>query len=72
MQTWAEITDDFQRNWPIYVAMPFVAALIGWSTKLVAIRMMFRPYEFKGIGALGWQGIIPGAHPRWWTSSATP
>jgi len=64
VQTWAEITDDFQRNWPIYVAMPFVAALIGWSTKLVAIRMMFRPYEFKGIGALGWQGIIPRRAPQ--------
>ena len=29
MQTWAQITEDFHRNWPIYVAMPFVAALIG-------------------------------------------
>jgi len=59
VQTWAEITDDFHRNWPIYVAMPFVAALIGWTTKLVAIRMMFRPHNFKGIGPIGWQGIIP-------------
>ncbi|MBD0024565.1 DUF445 family protein [Gordonia pseudamarae] len=64
MQTWAEITDDFQRNWPIYVAMPFVAALIGWSTKLVAIRMMFRPHTFTGIGPLGWQGIIPKRAPQ--------
>ncbi|MBD0023192.1 MULTISPECIES: DUF445 family protein [Gordonia] len=64
MQTWAQITDDFHRNWPIYVAMPFVAALIGWVTKVVAIRMMFRPHTFKGIGPMGWQGIIPKRAPQ--------
>ena len=64
MQTWAQITEDFHRNWPIYVAMPFVAALIGWVTKIVAIKMMFRPYTFKGIGPLGWQGIIPKRAPQ--------
>jgi uncharacterized membrane protein YheB (UPF0754 family) len=40
--------------------MPLVAALIGYVTKLVAIRMMFQPIKFIGIKPfLGWQGIIP-------------
>jgi uncharacterized membrane protein YheB (UPF0754 family) len=54
------ILDDFARNWPLYVSIPIVAALIGYTTKLVAIRMMFQPVEFVGIKPfLGWQGIVP-------------
>ncbi|GAB3853958.1 hypothetical protein GCM10028801_07280 [Nocardioides maradonensis] len=64
MQSWSEISHDVSTNWPIYVSMPFIAAIIGWFTKLVAIRMMFRPQKFKGIGRLGWQGIIPRRAPE--------
>jgi len=39
--------------------MPFVAALVGWSTKIVALEMLYRPMTFIGIGPIGWQGIIP-------------
>ncbi|MFC5286904.1 DUF445 domain-containing protein [Actinokineospora guangxiensis] len=40
--------------------MPVIAALIGYGTKIVAIRMMFQPVEFKGIKPFfGWQGIVP-------------
>jgi uncharacterized membrane protein YheB (UPF0754 family) len=39
--------------------MPLVAAFVGWSTKIVAMEMIYRPLEFKGIGPIGWQGIIP-------------
>ncbi|GAB3485078.1 DUF445 domain-containing protein [Amycolatopsis cihanbeyliensis] len=54
------ILDDFTRNWPIYCSIPIVAALIGYVTKLLAIRMMFAPLEFAGIKPfLGWQGIVP-------------
>lgn len=54
------IVDDFVQNWPLYSSIPIVAALIGYLTKLVAIRMMFRPLEFVGIKPfLGWQGIVP-------------
>ncbi|MET9326523.1 DUF445 family protein [Tsukamurella sp. NPDC003166] len=59
MQSWSEIVSDFGRNWPVYASMPIIAALIGYGTKLVAIKMMFRPQRFKGIGKVGWQGIIP-------------
>jgi len=54
------ILDDFARHWGLYVSIPIVAALIGYGTKLVAIRMMFQPVEFIGIKPfLGWQGIVP-------------
>ncbi|MFE3172407.1 DUF445 domain-containing protein [Amycolatopsis sp. NPDC059090] len=54
------VLDDFARHWPVYVSMPFVAALIGYVTKRVAIEMMFRPLEFVGIRPfLGWQGVVP-------------
>jgi len=40
--------------------IPLVAALIGWLTNMVAIKMTFYPVEFRGIWPLlGWQGIIP-------------
>ena len=59
MQTWTEIKNDFGINWLIYLSMPIVAAFVGWSTKIVAMEMLYRPVEFKGIGPIGWQGIVP-------------
>ncbi|WP_072481865.1 DUF445 domain-containing protein [Amycolatopsis australiensis] len=45
--------------------MPFIAALIGYVTKRVAIEMMFRPLEFVGIKPfLGWQGVLPANAER--------
>jgi uncharacterized membrane protein YheB (UPF0754 family) len=58
-QTWSEITADFKVNWLIYLSMPFVAAFVGYSTKLVALQMLYRPIEFVGIGPFGWQGVVP-------------
>ncbi|HUP92473.1 MAG TPA: DUF445 domain-containing protein [Solimonas sp.] len=61
MQSWAAIVADVQAHWFLYLSMPFVAAIIGYSTKIVAIRMMFEPIEFVGFKPpyLGWQGIVP-------------
>ncbi|PXY31143.1 DUF445 domain-containing protein [Prauserella muralis] len=52
---------DLAAHWPLYAAIPFVAALIGYVTKRVAIEMMFRPLEFVGVPGtvLGWQGVVP-------------
>lgn len=56
------------------LVIPITAALVGWLTNWLAIKMTFQPLEFigiqfygvkpvgwKGIGwsAIGWQGIIP-------------
>ncbi len=43
-----------------HVSIPFVAAVVGWATNWVAIKLTFQPLEFRGIKPyLGWQGIIP-------------
>ena len=64
--TWSEISADVAKNWWLYASMPIVAATIGYTTKLVAIRMMFEPMEFIGLKTtifgrrvFGWQGIVP-------------
>jgi uncharacterized membrane protein YheB (UPF0754 family) len=48
-------------DWVVYVAMPFVAAALGYVTKRIAIEMMFRPIHFVGIRGtfIGWQGVVP-------------
>jgi uncharacterized membrane protein YheB (UPF0754 family) len=66
VQNLAQIAADVQQNWLLYASMPFVAAAIGYGTKIVAIRMMFEPLEWVGsqrrlfgYRVFGWQGIVP-------------
>jgi len=59
LQSWQDIKHDFGANWLIYLSMPFVAAFVGWSTKIVALEMIYRPREFKGLGAIGLRAIVP-------------
>jgi len=59
IQTWSEVMADIEVNWLIYLSMPIVAAFVGYSTKLLALWMLYYPLEHRGIGPLGWQGIIP-------------
>jgi uncharacterized membrane protein YheB (UPF0754 family) len=55
-----EIVADVRAHLWLYLSMPVVAAVIGYVTKLLAIRMMFQPIEFVGVKPwLGWQGIVP-------------
>ena len=43
-----------------YLSIPVIAAIIGWGTNWLAIKMTFYPIEFIGLSPyLGWQGIIP-------------
>ncbi len=61
----AELLADFRAHALIYLSMPIVAAIIGYTTKLLAIRMMFEPIDFVGIRPyLGWQGIVPAHAAR--------
>lgn len=51
---------NFLAQWWLYLSMPLIAAVIGYVTKIAAVRMMFQPLEFVGIKPwLGWQGVIP-------------
>jgi uncharacterized membrane protein YheB (UPF0754 family) len=59
---WAHV---FSYPWWVYVSIPLGAALVGWVTKILALKMMFYPVEFKGIKPyLGWQGQIPKRAPK--------
>ena len=59
VQTWPEIRADFSANWWVYLSMPFVAAFVGYTTKLLFLQMLYRPLEFRGLWIFGWQGIVP-------------
>ena len=59
LSSWTEIKADSSAYWLVYLSMPFVAAFVGWSTKIVALEMLYRPIEFRGWGPFGWQGIVP-------------
>lgn len=49
----------------VYITIPLGAAFVGWVTKILALKMMFHPVEFKGIKPyLGWQGQIPKRAPK--------
>ncbi|HEY2062423.1 DUF445 domain-containing protein [Amycolatopsis sp. NBC_01480] len=64
------ILADIATHWHVYLTMPFIAALIGYLTKRVAIEMMFRPLEFVGIKPVfGWQGVIPANARRMATTA---
>ncbi len=57
---WHAIVADFQAHLWTYLAMPLVAGFVGYTTKILAVEMMFRPIEFVGIKPwLGWQGVVP-------------
>lgn len=52
---------ELQANFWVYMSMPLIAAFVGYTTKMLALEMMFRPLEFVGLKPpyLGWQGVVP-------------
>lgn len=56
----AALWADLREHLWIYLLMPVIAAFVGYTTKMLALEMMFEPLEFKGIKPwLGWQGVVP-------------
>lgn len=43
----------------ILLAVPLVTAFIGYVTNWAAVKMIFQPEEFIGVGKVGWQGVLP-------------
>ncbi len=43
----------------IVVVVPLVTAFIGYITNWAAVKMIFQPEEFVGVGPIGWQGVLP-------------
>lgn len=44
--------------------LPIAGALIGLITKWAAIKLVFWPSTFVGIGPIGWQGIVQRRSPK--------
>lgn len=44
--------------------LPIAGALIGLITKWAAIKLVFWPSRFVGIGPIGWQGIVQRRSPK--------
>jgi uncharacterized membrane protein YheB (UPF0754 family) len=59
MNTVPEAWAFFADHWLVLGSMPVIAAFIGWITKVIAIEMVFKPIEYRGIGPIGWQGQLP-------------
>jgi len=45
--------------WTRFCLIPVVAGLLNLATNQLAVNMMFYPLRYRGIGRLGWQGIVP-------------
>jgi len=43
----------------LLMIIPAVTAIIGWFTNYLAVKMIFFPRTFRGVGPIGWQGILP-------------
>lgn len=44
--------------------LPFIAALIGWFTNFLAVKMLFHPREKKRILFIEFQGVFPKRQPE--------
>jgi uncharacterized membrane protein YheB (UPF0754 family) len=42
----------------LFLTIPVVTAFVGWVTNWAAVKMIFHPENFLGIGPLGWQAIL--------------
>ena len=42
----------------LFISVPLITAIIGWLTNWAAVKMIFYPETFVGIGPIGWQGIL--------------
>ena len=58
---WPALVAEFQSHLWSYLAMPVIAAMTGYFSKMLAVEMIFRPLKFIGIWPpyLGWQGVVP-------------
>lgn len=56
---WQSILADVQQNYLVYGSIPIIAAIVGYVTKVAAVKMMFYPMKYIGIKPFGWQGIVP-------------
>jgi uncharacterized membrane protein YheB (UPF0754 family) len=42
----------------LLLTIPVITAVIGWVTNWAAVKMIFHPERFVGVGPIGWQAIL--------------
>lgn len=45
-------------NWIIWI-LPLIAAVIGWFTNFIAVKMLFHPRKPRQFLGLTWHGVLP-------------
>jgi len=48
----------------IFIVLPIVGAVIGYTTKWTSVQLIFKPSRYVGVGPLGWQGVIQRRSPK--------
>lgn len=48
----------------VLLYLPLAGAVIGLATKWAAIKLIFHPARYIGIGPIGWQGIVQRRSPK--------
>ena len=43
----------------VLLTIPLITAFIGLLTNWLAVKMIFWPLQFVGVGPVGWQGVLP-------------
>ena len=53
-----ELHPSNEIHWILFL-LPFIAALIGWMTNYIAVKMLFHPKEPKKFIGIAFQGVFP-------------
>ena len=61
MRSSGRVVDSFLE---ILIFLPVVGAIIGYTCKWMAIKMLFHPSRWIGIGPVGWQGVVQRRSPK--------
>ncbi len=48
----------------MFVILPIVGAVIGYTTKWVSVQLIFKPPGYVGVGPIGWQGVVQRRSPK--------
>jgi len=54
----------------LFLTIPVVTAFVGWVTNWAAVKMIFHPERFIGIGPFGWQAILVRRSHKFATGAA--
>lgn len=54
----------------VLILIPLITGFIGMATNWAAVKMIFLPRRFVGIGRIGWQGVVPARNDQFASESA--